>query len=178
MSYLNLSDYPATKKSFTCYLIGQENLLVECARILRSRSFSILGIISPSDHIRQRMQEEEINCFESILDIDWQESSAGYLFSIVNNEIIPSGVLSQIRHLAINYHDAPLPRYAGSNATSWAILNGEQNHAVSWHVINECIDGGDILKQYLIPLQPDETALSLNFKCAEQAVASFSELGT
>lgn len=176
MSHLKLSDYSNEKKSPSCYLVGQDNLLVECAKILLARSFSIVGVISPSNHIRAWMQQQGITCFHSLSEINWEATSADYLFSIVNNEIIPPFVLKQIRRLAINYHDGPLPRYAGANAASWAIIHGESSHAVTWHVINECIDGGRILKQHPIPLHPDESAMSLNFKCAEQAIVAFSKL--
>lgn len=176
MSQQELSESPIAKKSPTCYLVGQDSLLLECAQILLSKSFLIDGIISPSDDIRIWAQEKGINWFHSLADVVWQDHSADYLFSIVNNEIIPSNVLKKIGQLVINYQDAPLPRYAGSNATSWAILNGEKTHAITWHIVNECIDGGDILKQYLFYLHSGETALTLNIECFERAIASFSEL--
>lgn len=160
----------------TCYIIGQNPLLLACSKILRSRSFLIKGIISPSSQIQTWAHDQQIDWFHSVSDIDWDKNSADYLFSIVNNEIIPDNVLQKIQGLAINYHDASLPLYAGSNAAAWAILNGETVHGISWHIINERIDAGDVLKQVNIPLLPDETTLSLNMKCVEQALAAFSEL--
>ncbi|WP_426741257.1 formyltransferase family protein, partial [Pseudomonas aeruginosa] len=68
-----------------------------------------------------------------------------FLFSIVNSEIIPQKILRLPRYYAINYHNSPLPKYAGLYATSWAILNGETQHGISWHIMNEVIDAGDIL---------------------------------
>jgi amino acid adenylation domain-containing protein len=159
-----------------CYLIGQGNLLRECAKILRSRSFVIKGIISHSSDIKAWAQSQRIEWFESLSEVDWKENSVDYLFSVVNNEIIPTDVLQSIHGLTINYHDAPLPRYAGSNATAWAILNNEVMHGITWHAVNEIIDGGDILKQIAIPVLPDETAVTLNMKCIEQAITAFSDL--
>jgi len=165
-----------TAQNPTCYLIGQDNLVLECAKILHSRSFAIKGIISPANHVKKWAHSQEIDCFHSLGGVDWEGRSADYLFSVVNNEIIPANVLERIRILTINYHDAPLPRYAGSNATSWAIFNNERMHGITWHVVNEHIDGGDILKQIAIPVSADETALSLNMKCFEQAITTFSDL--
>ena len=34
-------------------------------------------------------------------------------------------VLRLPRRMAINFHDGPLPRYAGLNTPVWALLNGE-----------------------------------------------------
>ncbi len=165
-----------TTKQLSCYLIGQNPLLIACAKILFSRSIIIDGIISPSKQVQTWAHEEQIACVQTLSDIDWTNKSADYLFSIVNDEIIPATVLQKIRGLAINYHDALLPRYAGSNATAWAILNGETSHGISWHVINELIDAGDIVKQIAIPVASDETTLSLHKKCVAQAITTFEEL--
>lgn len=160
----------------TCLLIGQDNLLIECAKLIQSNSLIISGIISPSDQIKNWTRSQAIPWFSSLSEIDWQTHSTDYLFSIVNNDLIPKTVLDKIRRLAINYHDGPLPRYAGSNATSWAILNNETSHAITWHVINEKVDAGDLLKQRTFPIDPADTALSLNLKCIEHALVTFSEL--
>jgi amino acid adenylation domain-containing protein len=42
--------------------------------------------------------------------------------------------------------------------------------------MNERVDGGDILKQRCFPIEPSDTALTLNAKCYEAAVHAFSEL--
>ncbi|MBY0463081.1 MAG: amino acid adenylation domain-containing protein, partial [Alphaproteobacteria bacterium] len=76
----------------------------------------------------------------------------------------------------INYHDAPLPRYAGVHATSWAILNNESTHAISWHIMNSSVDTGNILKQVFFSIDNNETALSLNLKCYVNALEAFKEL--
>lgn len=75
-----------------------------------------------------------------------------------------------------NYHDALLPKYGGVNATSWAIINQEEIHGITWHVIDKKVDAGDILKQASFYLTNNETALSLNAKCFEAANQSFKEL--
>ena len=43
--------------------------------------------------------------------------------------------------LAINCHDATLLNYAGVHASSWAILNGEKEHGVGWHVMSDIVEG-------------------------------------
>lgn len=99
-----------------------------------------------------------------------------FLFSIVNSQILSPKVMNLPRYYAINYHNSPLPKYAGLYATTWAILNGESHHAITWHVMNEEVDAGDILKQRFFPINEQDTALSLNLKCYEEAVDSFREL--
>ncbi|MBY0273357.1 MAG: hypothetical protein K2X02_08160, partial [Alphaproteobacteria bacterium] len=96
-----------------------------------------------------------------------------YLFSIVNRKIIKKELLAYPHVAAINFHDAPLPKYAGVHATSWAILNNESFHGISWHLMSEMTDGGGILKRVIFPLDKDETALTLNLKCYSHALESF-----
>ncbi len=56
----------------------------------------------------------------------------------------------------------------GMHATSWAILNQEKEHGITWHIATEKIDSGDILKQVSLSVSENETALSLNLKCFER----------
>lgn len=111
---------------------------------------------------------------------EFEKTHAGaqfdFLFSIVNSEILSKEVLALPRYKVINYHNSPLPKYAGLHATSWAILNGETQHAISWHQMGELIDAGDILKQPSFRIEDVDTTLSLNLKCYEQAIHSFREL--
>ncbi len=99
-----------------------------------------------------------------------------YLFSIVNFRILPASLLRTPRRLAVNYHDGPLPRYGGTHVTSWAILQGEQAHAITWHVMAERVDQGDILKQVPMAIAERHTAATLNAKCHFAAVRAFRAL--
>jgi len=83
-----------------------------------------------------------------------------YLFSIYNPNILKPEVLS-IPKVAINFHAAPLPRYRGTNTFSWAIINGDNDYGVAWHIIEPTIDTGDIVSQQMFPLTGKETALAL-----------------
>ncbi|MGY0058381.1 amino acid adenylation domain-containing protein [Streptomyces sp. LZ34] len=85
-------------------------------------------------------------------------------------------MLSLPRGLAVNFHDALLPRHAGVHATTWAVLEGERRHGVTWHVMTEEADAGDVLVQREVDVADDETSHTLNVKCLEAGVASFAEL--
>ncbi|HEV3349566.1 MAG TPA: formyltransferase family protein, partial [Methylomirabilota bacterium] len=99
-----------------------------------------------------------------------------YLFSIANLSVVPARILALARLGAINFHDGPLPRYAGLHATTWAILNQETSHGVTWHEMKETVDAGAILKQSVFALAPDDTAFTLNRKCFKAGIDSFEEL--
>ena len=104
------------------------------------------------------------------------EVSDCYLFSIVNPYIIPEVFLAGKNILALNYHDSFLPEYAGINSTTWAIINNEKQHGVTLHKIVSGIDEGDIVAQTIVPIEKDETALSLNLKCSEHLLSLFQKV--
>ena len=83
--------------------------------------------------------------------------------------MLKAAQLALPRRFAINYHDAPLPRYAGRHATPWAILQQETQYAVTWHVMASTIDAGDILVQQPVSIAPQDTAYTLNLACFDAA---------
>ena len=121
---------------FSCFIIGEGTLPIRCAEILLDQEHTIYGIISSDLAVNDWAREREIP------HIDPKDKNIAtflsrhpfdYLFSIVNAYILPKQILELSRRCAINFHDAPLPRYAGNYATSWAIMQGERVHGVTWH---------------------------------------------
>ncbi|MDJ1497903.1 amino acid adenylation domain-containing protein [Cytophagaceae bacterium DM2B3-1] len=166
------SSYP------TCILLGEGALLAQCARLLVENEFCILQIITEDKQVHNFAKDLNIPVLATIHNLAeyMENNSVDYLFSIINHHIIPERILSQVKKLSINYHDGPLPSYAGLNATYWALVNGEKKHGITWHVIEPGIDTGDILKQHIVEINPDDTSFTLNIKCFEGAFQAFSEL--
>lgn len=164
--------------SFSCYIIGNETLTMHCANILIEKNYQLLGIISSSNQIKRWCQDNQINLINSIQEFEehYSNNSFDYLFSIINDIILPESIINYPRLYAINYHNSPLPKYAGLYATSWAIMNSETEHAISWHIIESEVDTGDIIKQIFFPIDDYDSALSLNLKCYEAAIKSFGSL--
>jgi amino acid adenylation domain-containing protein len=161
-----------------CVLIGEGTLLIQCAELLRQAGHILSGITSPDPQVCAWATRQSIAI---LADIDALRNIAhqqpiDYLFSIVNSTILPADVLALPRRYAINYHDAPLPRYAGLHATSWALLQHEQRHGITWHLMSEMVDAGDIVTQRHFEIGPDETALTLNARCYDAAIDAFAEL--
>ena len=154
-------------------LIGTTNLCIECGNHLISLQWNIVGVITNDVAVINWAKSKKITILESLANITFETQSC-CLFSIINLSIIKISTLNF--YLAINYHDSPLPRYAGVNSTTWAILNREKFHGITWHKIADGIDTGEILIQEQIPILPNETAISLNLKCSECAYYSFIKL--
>jgi amino acid adenylation domain-containing protein len=168
-----------TTQNFSCFLIGEGTLLIRCAEILVNRGHAISGIISSDRKVHNWAQERNL----SLIDLETgdivrflSQQPFDYLFSIVNPLILSKQVLELPHRGAINYHDAPLPKYAGNYATSWAIMQGEREHGITWHAMTDLADAGEIFKQRFFKINDNETAFSLNTKCYDAAVSSFSEL--
>jgi amino acid adenylation domain-containing protein len=179
MSFERPAERPGTPTSlFSSVLIGEGTLLIRCAEILLEQGHPIVAIASPDPEVRRWANGRAIDAVQPREDLFALLASQpfDYLLSIVNFTVLPREVLALPRHAAINYHDAPLPRYAGMHATSWALINQEPRHGVSWHVASEMIDGGDVLVQAEVPVEPGDTALTLNLRCYEAAVSSFRTL--
>ncbi|MEZ4694959.1 MAG: LLM class flavin-dependent oxidoreductase [Rhodothermales bacterium] len=163
---------------FSCYLIGSESLLIQCAGSIMSAGHEILGVVSNAPRIRDWAESQSLKVIDS--DVPYAEVLAAtpfdYLLSITNLSIIAEEALSLPRVAAINFHDGPLPDYAGLNVTTWALADGVSRHAVSWHLMKAAVDEGDVLVEEEISVADGETAFSLNTKCYEAGISSFGRL--
>ena len=167
----------AHRPPFDCLLIGDEALLVRCAEHLRTRGHRICGIVSADKQITDWSRAHDVLLMDpERYEEAVQDLTFDYLFSIANLRLIPDAVLHRAKRAAINFHDGPLPEYAGLNVTSWAIINQEPTHAVTWHYMEAGVDTGDVLIRRPIDVAPDETAFTLNTKCFEAGLNSFEDL--
>jgi len=173
------------QNTFTSHIIGNTTLCIQCAEVLLEQNHKIYGITTSDPEVKQWAEDHSISCYfsHSIADNNIDElyqflSNPGfdYLFSIVNPLVLPEVIIGLPIKLAVNYHDGPLPKYGGRHATSWAIKNQEKIHGITWHIIENKVDAGDILKQKAIKIAENETALTLNAKCYENAIGAFREL--
>jgi natural product biosynthesis luciferase-like monooxygenase protein len=158
--------------------IGGQSLLIQCADRFKKRGHDIRTIVSSDSNVQRWAKEQDIRCIVPVRDLAAQLAVTpfDYLFSVAYLSVISPAVLALPRRGAINFHDGPLPDYAGLNVTSWALLNKEREHGVTWHVMSERVDEGDILEQVRFPIAAEETALTLNAKCYQAALASFDDL--
>ena len=166
------------KERFSCFIIGDGSLTIRCADILQKEGHEIRGIITSNRDVKFWASANGSPHLDYSLDVlaAMREQPFDYLFSIVNMRLLPGEMVALPRRGAINFHDGPLPRYAGVNATSWALMNRERTHGVTWHFIGAIIDGGQILKQDHFQVSENETAYSLNMMCFEAGAQAFSAL--
>ena len=166
------------QQRFRCYIIGEGSLPVQCGEVLLGRGHQVLGVISSDSGTREWANEKHIPI--AVLSTDLASILEGrpfeYLFSIVNGLVLPAEILRLPLKCAINFHDSLIPKYTGTHATSWALMNQEKTHGISWHTMAERVDAGDILKQRTVEIMAHDTAFTLNAKCYEAALGAFSDL--
>ncbi|HEX8923607.1 MAG TPA: formyltransferase family protein [Patescibacteria group bacterium] len=61
-------------------------------------------------------------------------------------------------HQIVNIHPSPLPRYRGATPGPWQIINGEQESAVTFFVIDELPDHGPVVARLPFQISPAETS--------------------
>ncbi len=165
---------------FRSFVMGNGTLLVQCAEALLKRGHEVLGVVTDNADIETWAEGRGLRVIapgpSKTLAERLGDAPFEWLFSIANLAIIPEDVLALPSRGAINFHDGPLPRYAGLNVPVWAILNGERTHGISWHVIEGGVDEGDVVAEETFEIAPEETCLTLNTRCYEAAIASFEGL--
>ena len=162
------------------FLIGETSLLLRCTELLLERRWVVEGIVS---------RDVKVGKWALLHGILWHRNDGDllplmqgctfdYLFSVVNGLPLTEEMLSCPRMSCINYHDSLLPRSAGVNAVPWALVNGEKEHGITWHLMTARIDAGEILKQTVVPIADSDTALTLNVKCYEAGADIYTCLPT
>ncbi|MEH6646336.1 MupA/Atu3671 family FMN-dependent luciferase-like monooxygenase [Sulfitobacter sp.] len=168
---------PINPAAFSCVILGDQSLTIACADMIAAGGHNVIAVISSDADVRGWAQAKGIVVLDKPADLAGAELPAfDWLLSIANLRIIPDAALALPLKGSVNFHDGPLPRYAGLNTPAWAIINGETQHGVSWHVIEGGVDEGDLLAQELIDIAADDTAFSLNSKCYAAGMESFGRV--
>jgi methionyl-tRNA formyltransferase len=92
--------------------------------------------------------------------------------------VLPAEVVTAPRVGSFNLHPGPLPDYAGLNAPSWAIYNGEHTHAVTLHWMDGGIDTGPIAYAAELEITEEDTGFSLSAKCVRAGLPLLQNLLT
>jgi natural product biosynthesis luciferase-like monooxygenase protein len=157
----------------TLILCGDESLTIQCGGMALARGHRIVAVRTAAPAVAAGAAAQGL----PVVPPDAPPGpEADWLLSVAWLRRVPPALLASARSGGINFHDGPLPGYAGLNAPVWAILNGEERHAITWHRMTEGLDEGAILAERSFVIEPDDTALTLNTRCYEAALDSFPEV--
>lgn len=168
-------------------IIGNSKIANDCLKeILKQQDHVVTGILfepsknpSPSVLI-QSIQDNQlahhtidgnVNSPDCLYFI--RSCKPDWIFNINCYQYLKSDLLAIPEHGVINFHNGPLPRYGGVNISSWPIINGEKEHGVTWHRVDQGIDTGDILSQQHFEIPPRMTAAQLMVRSIEVGIQLF-----
>lgn len=160
-------------------VVGADRLLIECAELLLARGLEITAVVAGSARVEEWAHAHQLRVLDATQPTaEWLRQLGDepfeWLLAITHLAVLPADVLALPRRGAVNFHDGPLPRYAGLNTPAWAIINGEQVHGITWHLVTDDLDGGPILAEQAFEISPGETSLSLNTKTFAAALDTFT----
>lgn len=161
---------------FDAILVGNDTLTREAGRMALEAGHRILAVVTRVDTVREWAQDAGLPIQSPGPDLAARLPQADWLLSVANLDLITADTLARARRGAVNFHDGPLPRHAGLNAPVWAILQGDTEYGITWHLIEGGVDEGPILVQRHFDIAENETALTLNGKCFAAALESFPEV--
>ncbi|MEZ5798315.1 MAG: AMP-binding protein [Paracoccaceae bacterium] len=159
--------------TLSALLIGNETLTAQCGEHLLGRGHGIAAVVTRSAEVARWATGRGLRVEGYGPDLAQRLPQADWLLSIANLTVLPAAVLARATRGAVNFHDGPLPAHAGLNAPVWAILGGEAEHGITWHLIEGGVDEGRILEDRRFAIAADDTALTLNTRCFEAGMESF-----
>ena len=162
----------------TALFAGSDTLLIQCAEMWLDRGHAIAAVLTVSPAVADWAARRELRVETFDIGAADRLSDARYdwLFSVANLQILPEALIARAQSGSANFHDGPLPARPGLNVPVWALLDGETEHAITWHAIEATVDTGRILVERRFPIAPGDTALTLNTHCFEEGVAGFADL--
>ncbi|UOA26822.1 MupA/Atu3671 family FMN-dependent luciferase-like monooxygenase [Pseudosulfitobacter sp. DSM 107133] len=159
---------------FSCVLIGDESLTIACGARLIERGADIRAVATRDADVARWAEGAGLTVTQRIADLPTLvQDGIDWVLSIANLRIVPKAVLDWPARGAVNFHDGPLPDYAGINTPVWAILNRRKSHGVTWHFMTSGIDEGDIILSRAFDMPRDVTAHALNARCYAEGLDSF-----
>lgn len=85
--------------------------------------------------------------FSSLISEFSNLADADIVVSINFINIIPKSFINKFKFGILNAHAGDLPRYKGNACPNWAILNNENKVVLSFHLMNEDLDSGPVVRK-------------------------------
>lgn len=127
------------------------------------------GIAATARELGLEVMPSELVCDPALAD-QIREWDVDLLLNVHSLFVVHGDVVRAPRMGSFNLHPGPLPEYAGLNAPSWAIANGESRHAATVHWMEAEIDTGAIAYETAFDITDGDTGLSLSIKCIEHGI--------
>ena len=98
------------------------------------------------------------------------------LFVVVAfGQILKKEVLEIPKIYSVNIHGSLLPKYRGAAPTNWTIINGDKVSGITIIKMNEKMDEGDIILKKEIPVDNEDTNITLSERLSDIGAAALME---
>ncbi|MBC2580391.1 methionyl-tRNA formyltransferase [Clostridium sp. DJ247] len=169
-------------------VIGNGKMAIDCIKILQEQQQAeVVLVVGDPENVSAKMlqaycennsiplvESSKINS-SSVLD-RIRESGTNLIFNINSYKIIKKDLMNIPEYGVINFHNGPLPKYRGVNICSWCLINGEKEHGVAWHYVDDGVDTGNIIGVRLFKVEENATAISLIMKSINEGILLFKEI--
>ncbi|HCL56192.1 MAG TPA: methionyl-tRNA formyltransferase [Spirochaetia bacterium] len=91
-------------------------------------------------------------------------------------KIIPKNLFDIPQFGTVNIHASLLPNYRGASPIQQTLFHGDKETGITIQKINEKLDEGDVFAILPIPVEENDTAISLRRKLADLSVKGLAEL--
>ncbi|MEG0408748.1 MAG: formyltransferase family protein [Bacilli bacterium] len=132
---------------------GKNKIGEICLKALQ-KSFDCIYIVDSNNESITKLKRRNDVIVTKIDDGDATVVFLAGWFEIIGKEQLKS-------RKYINIHGSLLPKYRGLHSLFWAIMNGEDHIGYTIHEINQEIDDGDIIYQYMVNYQ-GQTIMEIN----------------
>ncbi len=167
--------------------MAEDAVGAQVLRLLVERSQRIAGVLTASDpgqagtvaavaHEHDIPQLDPQGVRDPAFAERIREQRVELLLNVHSLLVADAAVLAAPLAGSFNVHPGPLPRYAGLNAPSWAIAEGETRHAVTVHWMTAEVDAGAIAYEAWFDVGPRDTGLRVATACARQALPLVARL--
>lgn len=175
-------DAATPRAPLTVALVAEEAAGVRALRLLAQRQQPIAAVLTGTESVAALAAELELPRLQPDLVTDpatasWIDEQRVDLLLNVHSVLNPhEEVLAAPRIGSFNMHPGPLPRYAGFNAPSWAIAEGEERHAVTVHWMTAEMDAGPIAYEQWFEIGSRDTGLRVAIRGVQEGMSLLARL--
>ena len=167
MTFLNIYEFLKSKSKVKGVVIPKNRLGSEKIKDVQQycKNQGILVLVHPTDEKELILFCSKLKELKCTLAISWSYS-----------QIIRKPLLDLFPLGIWNMHGGKIPEYRGANVLQWAIANGENELGVTWHLMDEKIDHGALLKEGKVSINDEDDALVVRHKVSKLGLELFKEL--